>query len=119
MSVIIGIQDPRHLPQYYMTPLVLPFTNYQADSTVEQPMQPISAQKHHGQSDSQICSPRVSNCEVESSRTAFDRLGALRTTFPAWSCSRGSGLNALLQASQTPLEPLYHRRRFARTHLGQ
>lgn len=41
----IGIQDHRHFPQHYMTQLVLPFTNYQADSTVEQPVQPISAQK--------------------------------------------------------------------------
>jgi hypothetical protein len=28
-----------------MTQLVLPFTDYQADSTVEQPVLPISAQK--------------------------------------------------------------------------
>ena len=41
----IGIQDHRHFPQHYMTQLVLPFTNYQTDSTVEQPVQPISAQK--------------------------------------------------------------------------
>jgi sterol desaturase/sphingolipid hydroxylase (fatty acid hydroxylase superfamily) len=41
----IGIQDHRHFPQHYMTQLVLPFTDYQADSTVEQPVLPISAQK--------------------------------------------------------------------------
>jgi sterol desaturase/sphingolipid hydroxylase (fatty acid hydroxylase superfamily) len=40
----IGIQDHRDFPQHYMTQLVLPFTNYQADSTVEQPVQP-TAQK--------------------------------------------------------------------------
>jgi sterol desaturase/sphingolipid hydroxylase (fatty acid hydroxylase superfamily) len=33
----IGIQDHPHFPQNYMTQLVLPFTNYSADSTVEQP----------------------------------------------------------------------------------
>jgi sterol desaturase/sphingolipid hydroxylase (fatty acid hydroxylase superfamily) len=40
----IGIQDHRDFPQHYMTQLVLPFTNYQADGTVEQPVQP-TAQK--------------------------------------------------------------------------
>lgn len=41
----IGVQDCHGFPQHYMTQLVLPFTNYQADGMIEQRVQPVSAQK--------------------------------------------------------------------------